>query len=607
MQKIKKYIAILIAFIILICGYAFVFKNLDVELQGLDIKISSDNKTEVLNCWHNKENKYWLFLPAYSNLEECYFDINNDSITIDGIKIKDGMSLDSFELDRTYKLNYKFFGIKITREITFLKSEKLPTVYIDSESGNFDYINGQKTNKESGEISVYGFDGDFQNNVKIKSISGRGNSTWVSFDKKPYTLDFDTKVDFLGMGESDKWLLLANAADTSNIRNQIVFDFASKFDMQYSPLANWVDLYLNGEYVGLYQLCNRNLVNNHLSSSADECFLVSLEKDSVESSNGFSPIVTKTSQHLRVRYSTIEQDKLYDIWQTAENAILSENGIDKSTGKKLEQLIDIDSWSRKYLIEEVFGNIDAGYASQYFYCVASNSNYKIYAGPVWDYDLSMGSTWQTKSPNSIFADREVVKNNVNSTWYYSLCRNSQFINYTYQLYQKEFLPLFEDIFNKNVNAYAKQIRQSFKLNAIRWSIKDCNLNNLKDEIISYMKNRIDFLNSYWFSDVKYHTVCADNALNMNFVYYAVADNTPLKDLETFENVITDSEFLGWYYSDTDEPFNSAKPITEDISVYAKWASPWWARYIEIIIPSFVIFGLFMVLFVIFIKRIRAGG
>lgn len=608
MNKIKKYTVLLIALIILISSYAFVWNNIDVELNNFSIKVCSNNKIEIINCWHDEEDKYWFFLPSYSNLDKCYFNLNNESpIIINGVKIKDGMNLDSLELDKIYKFNFEFLGFQISREITFLKSENLPTIYLNSESGNFDYINGQKTNKEAGEIKLYDYDGNFQNNLKIKSISGHGNSTWISFNKKPYTLDFGTKVDFLGMGESDEWLLLANAADKSNIRNQIVFDFASKFNMKHSPVANFVDLYLNGEYVGLYQLCNRNLINNYLESLTKGGFLVSREKSAVKSTKGFSTIVTDSSQFLKVLYSTVNQEKLFDIWQSVENAILSENGIDKSTGKKLEQLIDLDSWSRKYLIEEVFGNVDAGYASQFFYCDASDLNYKIYAGPVWDYDLSIGSTWQSRMPNCIFADRKIVKNDAESTWYFSLCRNTQFINYTYELFKNEFLPLYEEIFNKNVNFYTDKIQSSFILNAIRWGDEDLKLNNLKNEIIDYMKKRIDFLNSYWFGDVEYHTVCADNALNMNFVHYAVISNMPFKDLETFENVTTESEFLGWYYSDTDEPFDDTRPITEDVSVYAKWSSPWWTRYMEIIIPIFLITITFIVLFVLFLRRIRVGG
>ena len=43
--------------------------------------------------------------------------------------------------------------------------------------------------------------------------------------------------------------------------------------------------------------------------------------------------------------------------------------IDPETGKSWQELIDIDSWARKYLIDEVFGNLDA-------YLIKMNEKYQ---------------------------------------------------------------------------------------------------------------------------------------------------------------------------------------------------------------------------------------
>ena len=43
----------------------------------------------------------------------------------------------------------------------------------------------------------------------------------------------------------------------------------------------------------------------------------------------------------------------------------------------------------------------------------------------------------------------------------------------------------------------------------------------------------------------------------------------MKDLPTFEDTPLQT-FCGWYYKDTNEPFDPDRPITEDIEIYAKW-------------------------------------
>lgn len=80
------------------------------------------------------------------------------------------------------------------------------------------------------------------------------------------------------------------------------------------------------------------------------------------------------------------------ILQSVENAIVSESGVDPITGKHWQELIDLDSWARKYLIEEIFASTDSGNFSQFYYYDGAEENGKLYAGPIWDFDLVMRGT-----------------------------------------------------------------------------------------------------------------------------------------------------------------------------------------------------------------------
>ncbi len=84
-------------------------------------------------------------------------------------------------------------------------------------------------------------------------IKGRGNSTW-HFEKVPYRMKLETASDLFQMGKNKHWVLLANAFDDSLMRNKISYDLSGEMGMPYME-STWVDLVLNGEYIGNYQLC----------------------------------------------------------------------------------------------------------------------------------------------------------------------------------------------------------------------------------------------------------------------------------------------------------------------------------------------------------------
>lgn len=85
-------------------------------------------------------------------------------------------------------------------------------------------------------------------------IKLRGNSTRY-LNKRPYKIKLETKSDLFGMGENKHWVLLANDIDHTLIRNKITLDFASAIGMKFASESELVSVFLNGNYQGVYQLC----------------------------------------------------------------------------------------------------------------------------------------------------------------------------------------------------------------------------------------------------------------------------------------------------------------------------------------------------------------
>lgn len=97
--------------------------------------------------------------------------------------------------------------------------------------------------------------GLYEGNAKLKL---RGNST-ANLDKRPFKLKLSSKENVLGMAEgvSKHWVLLANAIDHTLMRNKLLYDFSGAIGTEYYTTSENVVLIYNGEYCGVYQLCEQ--------------------------------------------------------------------------------------------------------------------------------------------------------------------------------------------------------------------------------------------------------------------------------------------------------------------------------------------------------------
>ena len=148
-----------------------------------------------------------------------------------------------------------------TAETQMFFSE-LPVVYINTENG------AAITSKEKyidAELIIQGNETYNSKTTKlyngVTEIRGRGNSTWAQ-PKKPYRLKLDKKTDLFGMGKSKHWVLLANYMDESLQRNTLAYNLSGAMGMEQMSTV-YVDVVLNGDFVGNYQLCENIRVDTN--------------------------------------------------------------------------------------------------------------------------------------------------------------------------------------------------------------------------------------------------------------------------------------------------------------------------------------------------------
>lgn len=255
-----------------------------------------------------------------------------------------------------------------------------------------------------------GFTGDYSDTalsdtavLKLDYIRGRGNTTWMH-DKKPYTFKLEKKADLLGMGKNKHWVLLANYMDVTLLRNRIVSYIGSELGLRFTPKMLPVDVVMNGEYLGSYYLSEQvRLGDNRVD--IDE--LTNEDNSEPEITGGYligmkpygdEPELNRfyTDRGVGFLFDTPEFETenpsdevgtpaqrtyITDYLQKVEDAIY--NG---DPGKYMDLQSAADYW----WVQTFSYNYDAYFTpSTYLY---KPRNDKLYWGPLWDFDLSLGKT-----------------------------------------------------------------------------------------------------------------------------------------------------------------------------------------------------------------------
>ena len=135
----------------------------------------------------------------------------------------------------------------------------------------------------------------------------------------------------------------------------------------------------------------------------------------------------------------------------------------------------MDSWATAFLVQEISGDHDTGIASQFSYTLTTD-NPVLYAGPVWDFDGTMGNvnTAMYKSPAALTASIEQTRPEGNANqnrWLSAMYRNRDFEACVEEKYQSIFRGNLENLLSTGIDGYVEKIRRSAVLDALRWHEK----------------------------------------------------------------------------------------------------------------------------------------
>lgn len=306
----------------------------------------------------------------------------------------------------------------------------------------------------------------------------RGNSTSLT-SKKSYNFKLSAKKDILGLGEGKKWCLLANHFDKTMIRNKISYDFAEALDLPVKLETAFVEVFIDGVYEGVYLLSEpvsdgKNRVDIDINNGEfifERCAYVA------EASQGMlqTPVL-----NLNFKIKTPDADKVTDEQKTQLIDFLGKVEMAMMSGDPsvMEKVMDLDSFASMYVFEELFKNVDYTFDTNYYYVKGD----KLYAGPIWDMDLSMGNASSTydhrpyyKYCNSIIDQVTYGNGSGDSTegiwaateWYETLLKYAffkQLVDNTFDQVEAPFEQLYSEggVIDQLVNQYGEAFERNYR-------------------------------------------------------------------------------------------------------------------------------------------------
>lgn len=499
----------------------------------------------------------YLFLPGFADPSQVRLEGTSlFRVTIEGQSVSDGFTCGDFPLNQPLQLTYRQNGRQQQSNLIITRSGNVAALYIDVVSGSMEYIHQKKGNTEAGDLRLYTQDGTLDCQTQFKALNGRGNTSW-DCPKKSYSLELTSAQDLLGMGAAKKWILLASWYDTTNICNKMVYDFARETGAAFTPECQWVDLYLNGEYAGLYQLSERNeLDHQRIAVDGDSSFLISLTVD-WQLDKSRSSIKSDRDLLLRIHQRGVSIDKIWNIWQSVENAIYASDGIDPVTGKHWQELIDLDSWAQQFLLDEVFVDFDAFALSQFFYYEPDSG--KIFGGPIWDSDNILDRCGKHPA-NILAAQRPYVWNEVDKPLCYALWQQEEFQQRVKALYQENYREKLLMLADSGIDNYVNQCLGATLMDALRWS--NPAPYGEAARMCQYLRDRVDFLDDYWAHEEQfcYLDIGADQQWRRFAVRKGDTAACLLEYTETFGDVT-------WIRCDNQEPYDIMQPVYEDAMLW----------------------------------------
>lgn len=360
-------------------------------------------------------------------------------------------------------------------------------------------------------ISIDG-KGEYSNYSGTGRIRGRGNSSWLYYKKKPYKFKLDQKSKLLGLEKAKNWNLLSNYRDVTDMMNVLAFETARWMGLPNTNHSRFVEVFLNGDYVGVYQLTEKiEIHENRVNIDEVEGVLMSFDKDDgPELSPGAMdnfwsevyglPMCVKDPEDLPAEMMEAIKADFAEL----------ERAVKARDYAAVDKLMDIPSFISILQLHEYLYNVEID-APRSLYIYKDKGGKYIF-GPVWDWDAAYDFDWSNWTENhTYFSDyRELIYGRAPLTasgaaykineFFRDLFGNETFV----KQYKAAWAEVSDSIVERNwteVQKYVAEMNKGASLRDVaRWPLKnpswwggDYVVSEELDKMHTWLKHRKNYL------------------------------------------------------------------------------------------------------------------
>lgn len=547
----RRFLPVLALAVAMLLLGAYVLWNQSGTLLG-QVRFIDTPRDQALGLHYDAGGEsYVLFLPGYVSPGDVEADCPKGiSVRFDGKESLEGAAF-SEEIELTVSSVFRSQQVKLRLE----SAGQLPAVFVEAEEGLLDYLNADKENTR--DVVVRMVDGAGNELLQsTASMYGRGNGSWDSPSKKPYNLEFPREISVGPFENVTRIAMLAEFSDESKLRNSLAYYAGQELGVDYASPYQYANLYVNGEYLGIYGLVTKQEYKNHLVH--DEIQAV------FEIATGANRVEFRSGLGRRINVMHGSKGTVQDLVAELEDALTQGNW------EKTVSIIDVESFAQKYALEEFLANLDMCYASQYFYL---GSDGRLRCMLPWDYDWTLGSSYQyfnNRQENELKVLRD------SDSWYSLLLGQEPFRQAAVAVWEEQFDDAFLRKLENHLLSSIEAITPAWQADKLRWEnelpynqydlasgVED--LAGFYDLFREYFYARRDFLLDYYQHPENYCYVRFYDARWGNLFLPVGTDLRAYLDGATILDVKVPGErFLGWYVDDT--PLEEIGVITENVTV-----------------------------------------
>lgn len=356
-------------------------------------------------------------------------------------------------------------------------------------------------------------------------IKGRGNTSW-RHPQKPYSIKLEKKESLLGIPATKKYAIISSAIDEAFMRNYIAYKSAlSMIGIQYSPKIEFVEVYIDGTYKGIYSLVERidiekTKVNieeaDPASGNLTGGYIIEKDaSDKIDRNNDpwfLAPFQSNLYEEVFALKSP-DPDEGGEMIKYLSSYINDVHNALMSSEEEAREYVDFSSWADYLILQEIAKNIDGNLKTSSYFVKERDNNVLRMDAP-WDFDLAFGN------PKAAYTNGKLGKNDyyycplgttpdgfmvINSScpWFQTLYGYDGFSSLVCERYSKYRAEMIPDMQNM-IYEHAAYLSKAAVSHSEAWGW-ETDFSSSVNTLTDFLSGRINWLDGQWL-DTSYQTI-----------------------------------------------------------------------------------------------------